>query len=242
MYQRCLEIFEQIGYRLGVAGLYNNLGSLAQDRGDYRQARVMFQRSLEIRQEIGNRHGVAMSLTNLGLVYLESGDEARAYQQLKESLALQRELGLGDFESITCSYMAQACAHLGRFEEAVEMADEAVSLAVGSGQRGNEGLARRVWGQVRRQMAALEHGNKREKLLAHAGLELERSLKIFLELGMEQERGRTLLEISRLHIESGRFQQAREVIQQSRDIFAKLDAQGDLRQAEEVLTSLLEES
>jgi predicted ATPase/predicted Ser/Thr protein kinase len=240
MYQRCLEIFEQIGYKLGVAGLYNNLGSLAQDRGDYERAREMFRRSLTLREEIGNRHGVAMSLTNLGLVHLESGDHARARDYLKKSLELQRELRLGDFESITCSYLAQACAHLSDFDAAQQFADEAVALAVETGQRGNEGLARMVWGQVRRQMAAQAQGPQIEKLMAEAAQELERSLKIFQELGMEQEMGRTLMQIALLHRQAGRISPAREAAEESQAIFERLEAQGDLNQAREILVSLSE--
>jgi tetratricopeptide (TPR) repeat protein/predicted Ser/Thr protein kinase len=238
MYQRCLEIFEQIGYRLGVAGLLNNLGSLAQDKGDYPRAREMFQRSLEIRQGIGNRHGVAMSLTNLGLVCLECGEHDQAREILQESLALQKELGLGDFESITCSYLAQVCCRLDRFERASELADEAVALAVASKQRGNEGLARRVWGEVRTRQAATADGEKRTELIQGAGLELERSQEIFQELGMEQEIGRTLLDMARLHQVAKHRDEARESALKARDIFQKLDAQGDLRQAEEILESL----
>jgi tetratricopeptide (TPR) repeat protein/predicted Ser/Thr protein kinase len=241
MYQRCLEIFEQIGYRLGVAGLLNNLGSLAQDKGDYRRAREMFQRSLEIRQEIGNRHGVAMSLTNLGLVCLECGEYDQAREILHESLELQQELGLGDFESITCSYLAQTCCRLGHFQEASEMADEAVTLAVAAGQRSNEGLARRVWGEVRTQMAAAADGEKKAELIHSAGMELERSREIFAELGMEQEIGRTLLDQARLHRLAGRPDEAREPTLRARDIFRELDAQGDLEQAEQILASLSEE-
>jgi len=241
MYQRCLEIFEQIGYRLGVAGLYNNLGSLAQDKGDYHRAREMFQRSMEIRQEIGNRHGVAMSLTNLGLVSLECGQHDRAREILDESLDLQKELGLGDFESITCSYLSQACCRMDRLQEAAEMADEALTLAVAAGQRGNEGLARRVWGEVRTQMASAAGGEERAELIESAGLELGRSREIFEELGMEQEIGRTLLDLARLHRLAERPQEARESAGKARDMFRGIDAQGDLKQAEEILDSLSEE-
>lgn len=242
MYQRCLEIFEQIGYKLGVAGLYNNLGSLAQDRGNYEKAREMFQRSLAIREEIGNRHGVAMSLTNLGLVHLESGDYAKACEHLQKSLELQQELGLGDFESITYSYLAQACAHLNDFDAARKMADEAVALAVGAGQRSNEGLARRVWGEVRRQMAAQAEGDQRKKLITQANLELERSLKVFQELGMEQEVGRSLLEMAHLHRQAERLGEARESAEKSRAIFEKLEAQGDLKRAQVLITSLSDQA
>ncbi|MCK4272437.1 hypothetical protein KAX22_07285, partial [bacterium] len=148
------------------------------------------------------------------------------------------ELGLGDFESITCSYLAQACAHLGQLDKAEKMVDEAVTLAAGAGQKSNEGLARMVWGEVRRRMAVEAEGAGRDKLLHVAGLELEKSLGIFQELGMEQEMGRSLLEISRLHREAGSGPQAREAAGKARDIFRKLEAQGDLRQAEEILDSL----
>jgi pentatricopeptide repeat protein len=198
----------------------------------------MFQRSLEIRQEIGNRHGVAMSLTNLGLVCLECGEHDQAREILKESLELQQELGLGDFESITCSYLAQACCREGCFEEASEMADQAIALAVASGQRGNEGLARRVWGEVRTRMAAAADGEKKAELVHSAGLELERSREIFQELGMEQEIGRTLLDLARLHRLAERQGEARESAIQARDLFQKLDAQGDLKQAGEILETL----
>ncbi len=238
MYQRCLEIFEQIGYRLGVAGLLNNLGSLAQDKGDYHRAREMFQRSLEIRQEIGNRHGVAMSLTNLGLVCLECGEHDQAREILNQSLELQRDLGLGDFESITCSYLAQVCCRLGCCQEASDMADEAVTLAAAAGQRGNEGLARRVWGEVRIHMAQEAAEEERAELIKSAGLELERSREIFEELGMEQEIGRTLLDLARLHQLAGRPKEAGEAARKARDIFRGLDAQGDLEQAEKILSSL----
>jgi predicted ATPase/predicted Ser/Thr protein kinase len=238
MYQRCLEIFEQIGYKLGVAGLYNNLGSMAQDRGDYEQAGEMFRRSLEIREEIGNRHGVAMSLTNLGLVHLESGDYAEAKECLEKSLELERELRLGDFEAVTCSYLAQASARLDDFQRAQDLADEAVALAVGTGQRGNEGLARRVWGEVRRGMAAQAEDARKEELMAEAAQELEKSLKIFEELGMELEAGRALLEIAHLHRQGGRNAPARGAGEKSQAVFEKLGALGDLRRAQELLASL----
>ncbi len=238
MYQRCLEIFDQIGYKLGVAGLLNNLGSLAQDRGDYEQAREMFQRSLIIREEIGNRHGVAMSLTNLGLVHLESGDYASACDCLRKSLDLERELKLGDFESVTCSYLAQACARLNDFHQARQLVDEAVALAVGSGQRGNEGLARRVWGEVRRLMAEQEKASDKEQAMAEAAQELDRSLKIFKELGMELEEGRTLLQIAYLQRLAKNSTQSRKAAEMSVAIFEKLEAHGDVKQARELLAGL----
>ena len=118
------------------------------------------------------------------------------------------------------------------------MVDEAVALAAGAGQRSNEGLARRVWGEVRRHMAAQAEGDRRKKLITEANLELERSLKIFQELGMEQEVGRSLLEMAHLHRQAERLEQARESAEKSRAIFEKLEAQGDLKRTQELITSL----
>ena len=118
------------------------------------------------------------------------------------------------------------------------MADEAVTLAAAAGQRGNEGLARRVWGEVRIHMAQEAADEERAELIKSAGLELERSREIFEELGMEQEIGRTLLDLARLHQLAGRPQEAGEAARKARDIFRGLDAQGDLEQAEKILSSL----
>jgi hypothetical protein len=87
-------------------------------------------------------------------------------------------------------------------------------------------------------MAAQAEGDQRKKLITEANLELERSLKVFQELGMEQEVGRSLLEMAHLHREAERLGQARESAQKSQAIFKKLEAQGDLKRAQELITAL----
>jgi len=118
------------------------------------------------------------------------------------------------------------------------MADEAVTLAVGTGQRSNEGLARRVWGEVKRRKGASQDGAEKEKMMHEAQLELERSLEVFGELGMELETGRTLLEMAQLHQQVGRLDPARQVAEKARAIFEKLEARGDLKQAGGILSTL----
>jgi tetratricopeptide (TPR) repeat protein len=55
------------------AALRHNLGVLAQDTGDYGQARQFYQESLRIKEELGDRAGVAQTLHQLGMLAQAAG-------------------------------------------------------------------------------------------------------------------------------------------------------------------------
>lgn len=71
----------------------NGAGTLAQNQGDYAQARSLFEECLAIMKEFGDRQGIANSLGNLGNVARDQADYTTARTLLEESLAIWRELG-----------------------------------------------------------------------------------------------------------------------------------------------------
>jgi predicted ATPase len=67
--------------------------TLAQNQGDYADAREQYEKGLMIRREIGDRHGVASSLTSLGWMAWREGEYDKSQKLSEEGLTLHRELG-----------------------------------------------------------------------------------------------------------------------------------------------------
>ena len=66
------------------------VGWLAEEQGDYEQARTAYEESLAIYRKVGDQKGIADSLGNLGSVASLQGDHVRATTLLEESVALLR--------------------------------------------------------------------------------------------------------------------------------------------------------
>ncbi|MFY1615662.1 tetratricopeptide repeat protein [Micromonospora sp. WMMD736] len=72
---------------------YQQLGILAQLRGDYAEAERRYQQSLTIEEELGNRSGMASSYHQMGILAQYRGDYAEAERRYQQSLTIEEELG-----------------------------------------------------------------------------------------------------------------------------------------------------
>ncbi len=77
-YTQALEIYRQIGDRLGEAIALNNLGQVRYATGDYPGAAQATAQALEIYRQIGERRGEANTLNNLGRIRYITGDYPEA--------------------------------------------------------------------------------------------------------------------------------------------------------------------
>jgi tetratricopeptide (TPR) repeat protein len=77
----------------GQAASLNNLGNVANDQGDYAQARQHLEEAVDIQREIGDKWYLANALSNLGNVTREEGNYDAATALYAESLITNRELG-----------------------------------------------------------------------------------------------------------------------------------------------------
>ncbi|MCK5168653.1 MAG: tetratricopeptide repeat protein, partial [Bacteroidales bacterium] len=57
-YQKSLKIYQNLENTLGIAKIYNNLGVLSHNQGDFIQALEYYQKSLELRQQVGDKEGM----------------------------------------------------------------------------------------------------------------------------------------------------------------------------------------
>jgi DNA-binding SARP family transcriptional activator len=91
LYDEALVAYRQANDRLGMAGVYNNIGFVLRTQACYAEAIEAFQMALTIYEDTGQIEGVALIYSNVGRTYAFSGDLPRALEELSQGLALSQE-------------------------------------------------------------------------------------------------------------------------------------------------------
>jgi tetratricopeptide (TPR) repeat protein len=118
-HQKCLEISEVAGDRLGVAISLGNIGSWYDSFGQYEKAIAYHQKSLEIKEEIVNRQGVASSLGSLGNCYYSLGQYEKAISYYQQSLEIKEEIGFRQGVAISLGNLGACYNSFGQYEKAI---------------------------------------------------------------------------------------------------------------------------
>lgn len=85
-------LYRKEGSHRGLASVYNNLGLVEQDLGNYSRAIACFSFALINDESEADHRGKAITLNNLGTVYLYKGEYDRAYDYFKHSLRLGKQM------------------------------------------------------------------------------------------------------------------------------------------------------
>lgn len=91
-YHRSLALFEELGYRAGMAKAYYQFGRIAEARRAYEEALDWYRRSLAIEEELGNRAGIAASYSQIGVLFTTRGTPDAAVSWTLQSLLIRMEL------------------------------------------------------------------------------------------------------------------------------------------------------
>jgi predicted ATPase/DNA-binding SARP family transcriptional activator len=91
IFTKWLRWLEQVGGTPGIAFLSNQLGYVAEQRGDYATARARHERGLELAREIGDRRAVALALEGLAGA---TEDPTQARTLLTQATELRRKVGI----------------------------------------------------------------------------------------------------------------------------------------------------
>ncbi len=80
-YHKSLDLYEQEGYTIGIAGMNCNMGNIYQERQEYDKALDHFFRAKTVAEELSDNYLLTMAMTNIGSAYLDLGnpDESLGY-------------------------------------------------------------------------------------------------------------------------------------------------------------------
>ncbi len=143
-----LALARQAGDSALEGALLNELGSLADEAGDFAAARSSYDQALELHRRVGHRSNEAGTLSNLGYLDLNLGD----YEAARERCTLAREIfariGQRGREGIVLINLALVALHSGDASAAAAQAQAAQALLGAARIRWAEAAAQRVRGQA----------------------------------------------------------------------------------------------
>ncbi len=73
-YKHALDLYKELGHKLGMANQYGNLGNAHRACRELDQAAQMYAEALALNKELGHRLGIATQYVNLGLLYVIRGE------------------------------------------------------------------------------------------------------------------------------------------------------------------------
>ncbi|MCL4502738.1 MAG: tetratricopeptide repeat protein [Deltaproteobacteria bacterium] len=171
-FSQALKYNRLIDRRNGIASNLNNLGVIAQEQDNPKQAVAYFQEALEINRELHDPSGLAETLNNLGLVFLSQGRVNEAQAAYQEALENARQLPPGPLLSLSLMHLGDVARVRKDYDLALNYYHQA--LAVDDGQKDSRGRALR-WERVGRTFLEL-------KDYARADYHLQSALKEFRRL------------------------------------------------------------
>ncbi len=238
-FEQALEIFRSLGNRRRSMPLLNNLGVIAEGRGDYESARVRYQEALDVAREIGNRDGEMVYLGNLGAVEVHSGDFAAAERDLQAVIRMAGSSGT-EVLAFTHAFLAEAQLGLGKPEEALASACQALALAEEMESQEDLGLVWRIIGKLaaaRGEPLPVRRRGKASPELLAAEACFAASERIYEQIDRKEERARTLREWGKYAYERGERSQGAAMWEEARRIFEEVGADLEAQRMSELTPS-----
>ncbi len=195
-----------------------NLGILANVRGDLPAALDHYRRSLARFTELQDRQGCAIAYHNLGMISADQAlwDEAERYYEQSRSIA--RETGNSHLQALCLLNHAEVHLARGRFEQAREQAEEALQRFDEMGAHLDKADAYKVLGIVYRETGRPGLSEPRFR----TAMELASASGSILS---EAEAAR---ELARLFLDLKRNRDALQLLNAAHGLFKRLDARVDL--------------
>ena len=124
------KLYEKVNNPEGLAAIYNNLGVLAVQQGDIKDAETLYFKSLEYEKQCYNLSGISVCYINLGSLFEDKNDYKKSIQYLNKALDIQKLLNdnyktISIYINIGVSYMDN-----GYFKKAEEAFTNSLAIAL----------------------------------------------------------------------------------------------------------------
>ena len=128
-YQAALQLYTAVGDQVGAMTTLDNTGTTYWAEGDYGRAEAIHAEVLEIRRKIGDRRGEGATLAKLAIQRHYQGDFIGAQACYAQALAIYGKIGYRRGEGEILAHQCLLHNQQGRTETAIELGQQAVSLA-----------------------------------------------------------------------------------------------------------------
>lgn len=126
--EEAIELFRQVGDRVGQARALNSLGSASRTGGSTARARELFEEALRIRTEVGDDGGISVTTFNLAQLAMDDGDFETARRLFERSNQIDTSLGEEWGAAVGSLGIAAACIAVGDLDEAAPRLRSAVQF------------------------------------------------------------------------------------------------------------------
>jgi tetratricopeptide (TPR) repeat protein len=206
-----------------LAKVEQNLGIVANIRGDWAQALEHYHRALAAYEHIADHRGCAYAHHNLGMLHSDRREWAAADRHYQKSQVLAAAAGDRHLGGIALMNRAEVRLALGDEEGARAGAQQALAVFTEVGARRHKAGAHRLLGMVFRQ--------RRQNALAES--HLRAALEIAAGACCPLIEADASKELAALYLDEGRRQDALGLLLLSKELYAQLKAKADLSDVEE---------
>jgi tetratricopeptide (TPR) repeat protein len=215
-------------YPAVLARVSQNLGIVANIRGDHASAEEYYRRSLAAYEALGDAHGSALAQHNLGMLAADRGDHRQALVHYESCEALTATCGDSHLGALSLVNHAEALLAVGQPAAARKAIETAERTLEALGTHFDAADVQRVLGLCDRADGAMHQAEVR--LLRARELAQMTDARL-----TEAEVGRDL---GRVYAETGRVDQARKALGDAAETFSDVGAMADAEATREELAAL----
>jgi putative nucleotidyltransferase with HDIG domain len=203
----------------GLRGrIEQNLGILANIRGDHAKAMDHYQRALEGFDASADLKGSAIAHHNLGMVNADRQRWEDADDHFRRSLEISREVGDVHLEGLGLLNHSEVHLARQRFGEARASAEQSLAIFDRLGARLDKADAYKVLGMIFRETGRYTLAESR----------LQSAIEQAVSTGSVLSEAEASRELARLYQSTGRNQEALQLLNAAHRLFSRLDARVDL--------------
>jgi len=236
---------DKLHIKNGIAQLYNNVGVIYKNNGEYDKAIDYYQKNLKIQEEIGNTLNMARSRANIANVYYFFAiDLDKALDYYQQSLELFKKYAEANKDypeeaENGKTGMANTYLNIGTVYNERKDAGRAIdnyrkALAIGQ-ELNNKTMVADILSRMG--MVYLQGGSYQEALDASLN-----ALKTFHEIGQSKDEASILKNIGNIYFKWGRFNESLDYLNQSlkisKDLHLKKEVYDVYKDKSEVLAAL----
>lgn len=211
--ERALQIYHELGNRVGEARVLNDLGRVYADMGNRERARRDYEQALHICQEQGDHQGEGSALNNLGWVYIALGQDKQAQEYYEQALRIFRDERDLRGEAWSLNNLGKACKKLGQYEQALDCLEQALDI--------RREIDRKGEGRTLKNLGAVY------EILGHKQQAMERykqALSIAREIEDHEGQGKTLRNLGKLYLDQQQYKVALASLLLARDILNRIQS------------------